>query len=156
MMEFAAVDRDGTPAAGSSGESQWERVLYAGTFRRNLVSDQVDEISFACPVKVTHVRIVPLYVPDSKVSNFSGFTSPGSFNLSIFGGCASQPQSESRDDWSAKLQNNDESERILLSTNFVSNKLIASRFLFLDPSRCLLRLRVHPAVPHDALRRSHL
>ena len=47
---------------------------------------QVDEITFECPVRVTHVRIVPLYVPDSKVPQFSGFTSPGSFQLDIFGG----------------------------------------------------------------------
>ena len=55
---------------------------------------QVDEITFECPVRVTHVRIVPLYVPDSKVPQFSGFTSPGSFQLDIFGGVWNQPQSK--------------------------------------------------------------
>merc|ERR1712072_583925 len=80
-----------TVAAEGGGEA-WERVLYAGTFRRNLVSDEVDEVTFTCPVRVTHVRVVPLYVSDGSVRDFAGFTSPGSFELSIFGGLRGQIQ----------------------------------------------------------------
>ena len=51
---------------------------------------KVDEATFKCPVRVTHVRIVPLYVSDTRVPTFAGFTSPGSFELRIFGGRADQ------------------------------------------------------------------
>ena len=47
-------------------------------------------MTFKCPVRVTHVRIVPLYVSDTRVPTFAGFTSPGSFELRIFGGRADQ------------------------------------------------------------------
>jgi len=47
--------------------------------------EKVDEITFERPVRITHVRVVPLYVSDSKLNDFAGFTSPGSFGLRIFG-----------------------------------------------------------------------
>ena len=53
---------------------------------------QVDEVVFKSLVRVTHIRIVPLYVADSKMPEFSGFTSPGSFQLDIFGGDWNNPQ----------------------------------------------------------------
>jgi hypothetical protein len=88
---MAPLEEEGVQA-GMKGSNKWETVLYAGTFRRNLVADQVDEVVFKSPVRVTHVRVVPLYVADSKLPDFSGFTSPGSFQLDVFGGQWNQPQ----------------------------------------------------------------
>ena len=91
---MAPLGEDGGFGMGTKVSTKWEQVLYAGTFRRNLVADQVDEVVFKRPVRVTHVRVVPLYVADSKLPEFSGFTSPGSFQLDVFGGQWNQPQSK--------------------------------------------------------------